>query len=196
MWIDSLKTLMPPHPGAGDIVDWGGVEDSWGAEFPLDYKQFVALYGEGGVDGYLSVLLPQPQTGEAHPPLRGMEIETRLAEHVWLEEKGEVAPKIIVWGVDGSGDLLCWRATQDDADEWPVLVWNPDDAQWSDYPCGMVEFLVTIFLADFDECPLGDLRLWGNASPKFLHWPEEQRLRAAGLDPWTGEPDPCAGMFG
>jgi hypothetical protein len=48
----------------------------------------------------------------------------------------------------------------------------------------------------FDECPLGGLSLWGKASVTFLTWAEEERRLKAGLDPWTGEPDPYAGMFG
>jgi hypothetical protein len=40
------------------------------------------------------------------------------------------------------------------------------------------------------------LPLWGKQPATFLTWREEQRLLKEGLDPWTGEPDPFAGMFG
>ncbi|MFB7455588.1 MULTISPECIES: hypothetical protein [unclassified Streptomyces] len=59
----------------------------------------------------------------------------------------------------------------------------------------MVHFLLRVLRAEFDECPLGDLSLWGRESATFLNRREEQRLWKEGLDPWTGESDPFAGMF-
>jgi len=59
-----------------------------------------------------------------------------------------------------------------------------------------VQFLVRVLRGDFDECPLGDLSLWGREPAVFLNRHEEDRMWKAGLDPWTGEPDPYAGMFG
>jgi hypothetical protein len=75
-----------------------------------------------------------------------------------------------------------------------VAVWNHGDG-WSVLHCRMVEFLVRLFCAELDRCPIAGTSVWGNTSPRFLHVREEMRLREAGLDPWTGEPDPCAGMF-
>ncbi|MFE2276910.1 SMI1/KNR4 family protein [Streptomyces sp. NPDC059454] len=197
MWIDALGGLMPPHQGAGDAVDWKAVEGSWGTSFPQDYKAFFSVYGEGGVGDCLSFFLPEPRAASGEPTYQGMEAETRNAESLWTAgAEHEVPPRLIAWGVDGSADILCWRVTNGDADSWPVLVWNQDDARWSEFPCGMIEFLVRIFRAEFDECPLGAVTLWGSSAPTFLHAREQARLRAVGLDPWTGEVDPYAGMFG
>ncbi|WP_158997322.1 hypothetical protein [Streptomyces aureus] len=49
--------------------------------------------------------------------------------------------------------------------------------------------------AEFDECPLSDLSLWGRVGT-FVHHEEQERRFHAGLDPITGEPAPYAGMFG
>ncbi|GAB3180030.1 hypothetical protein GCM10027162_33270 [Streptomyces incanus] len=68
--------------------------------------------------------------------------------------------------------------------------------RWSEYPGGTADFLCRAFRAEFDRCPLGDLSLWGAASPRFLHRDEQQRLRDPGINPWTAELDPHAGMFG
>jgi len=43
---------------------------------------------------------------------------------------------------------------------------------------------------------LSDLSLWGRRTAKYLNKREYMRLLRQGLDPWTGEPDPYAGMFG
>jgi hypothetical protein len=197
-WIDTLRRIMPPHPGAGNFVEWHAIEASWGTRFPSDYKEFVALYGEGGVEDYLDFVLPVPgDVFEADSSQQGMLAETRNALNLWEAETGtDRRPQLIAWGVDASADILCWRVAGGDPDDWPVIVWNQDEAQWFEYKCGMSEFLCRVFRGDFDECPLGGIPLWGNESPRFLHEREERRIRQSGIDPWTGNPDPYAGMFG
>ncbi|MEU8574856.1 SMI1/KNR4 family protein [Streptomyces asoensis] len=195
---DALRQLMPSHPGAGDAVDWIAVERSWGTGFPRDYREFIALYGAGAVDDYLCLLLPEPRAPEGvEPAFQGMETETLNALDLWQHKApaGSGRSGLIAWGVDSSADILCWRVIEGDPDAWPVVVWNQDDGAWLEYRCGFAEFLCRVFRAQFDACPLGSTGLWGNASPRFLHHDEESRLRGRGLDPWTGEPDPFAGMF-
>lgn len=190
---------MPSHPGAGDAVDWSVVEASWGTPFPDDYKEFMAEYGEGAVGDYLGVLLAEPHGGiDGRPAHMGMAQESLNAEDTWRAKPPNSSglPRLITWGLDSSADILCWRADGDDPSAWPVVVWSRGRARWSEYACGMTEFLCRLFRAEFDACPLGDLSLWGTASPRFLHRDEERRLRATGIDPWSGDPDPYAGMFG
>lgn len=186
---------MPSHPGAGETVDWDAVEASWGTAFPSDFKEFMAEYGAGTIDDYLSVLLAEPRGGFGGvPAYMGMAEESRNAEDMW--RSGSCTPRLITWGLDSSADILCWRADGGDPDRWPVMVWSRHGGRWSEYPGGMTEFLCRVFRAEFDRCPLGDLSLWGAASPRFLHREEQQRLRDLGIDPWTGDADPFAGMFG
>ncbi|MFE3876487.1 hypothetical protein ACFXPX_19115 [Kitasatospora sp. NPDC059146] len=53
----------------------------------------------------------------------------------------------------------------------------------------MVEFLRKLFLDEFDPYPLSiDLR---DASPRYVHWFEQQRRSKAGLDRYSGEPRPA-----
>ncbi|MFD7455156.1 SMI1/KNR4 family protein, partial [Kitasatospora sp. NPDC059827] len=73
---------------------------------------------------------------------------------------------------------------------WPVLVCGRhtrDD--FTLFPCGMVEFLRKLLLDEFDPYPLSiDLR---DASPRYVHWFEQQRRSKAGLDRYSGEPRPA-----
>ncbi|MCZ4121671.1 SMI1/KNR4 family protein [Streptomyces sp. H39-S7] len=191
----ALMRIMPPHAGAGDVVDWAAVEQGWGFQFPVDYKRFMEVYGGGAIDNYLATISPEPFGLDA--AFQGMISETRNARANWDRRPGgqgvvTASSSLVVWGVDASADLLCWVTDGADPDRWPVMVWNQDDRQWTVFNCGMADFLLRMFRAEFDECPLGDLSLWGEADPQFLHTNEEKRLRAAGLDPWTGEPDPFA----
>ncbi|MFE3387062.1 hypothetical protein [Streptomyces anulatus] len=66
-------------------------------------------------------------------------------------------------------------------------------SRWTSYECGMVEFLRRVFSGELEACPLSDATLWGTGAQKFVHWKEERRL-LSGVDPWTGEPDPLAGV--
>ncbi|GGL80179.1 hypothetical protein GCM10010129_24780 [Streptomyces fumigatiscleroticus] len=81
-----------------------------------------------------------------------------------------------------------------DPQQWPVAVWARQGGGWSVYDCGMADFLLRLLRADFAACPVSDATLWGAGAARFLSFAEEERLREEGLDPWTGEPDPYAGM--
>ncbi|MEU3100144.1 hypothetical protein [Streptomyces griseoflavus] len=59
---------------------------------------------------------------------------------------------------------------------------------------GTVQFAIRMRLGRFDACPLGHASLW-NRTDVFVSWREQERRLAAGLDPCTGEPDPCAHLF-
>ncbi|MGW5658907.1 SMI1/KNR4 family protein [Streptomyces sp. NPDC003758] len=199
---ETLLRLMPPSAESDASADWGRMRESWGKEFPSDYKQFIEAYGAGSIENYLVVLAPEAKEERLATEGDGMVHETANAEAAWArgeERSPELAaatPELIAWGADASSDILCWDASGDDPDTWPVLVRNRDDNLWSRYDCGMVEFLSRMLRADFDECPLGGLSLWGKQPATFLNEREEKRLLRQGLDPWTGEPDPYAGMFG
>jgi hypothetical protein len=192
-----LVRIMPPHPGAGEHVEWEAIECSWGTNFPRDYKGFMSTYGSGGVNDYLEFLLPgRCSKLEEEFPYQGMFAETQNARNLWKSVTGDASQSvsIIAWGVDSSADILCWLTSGDTPDSWPVVVWNQDDARWTKFSCGMVEFICRLFRADFPECPLGGVSLWGDGSPRFLHRDEERRIRDAGIDPWSGRPDLFAGM--
>lgn len=194
-----LGRFMPPVAETDTHVDWAVLGESWGSPFPADYQRFIATYGAGSADNYLAVFKPECKGGQTGSGYGGMLLSTADAEFSWRgtarsPELQEASPELISWGCDASADILCWDASNDDPDTWPVLVMNRDDSLWRRYECGMVEFLARILRRDFAECPLGALSLWGKQSVLFLNQREEERLLEQGLDPWTGEPDPFAGM--
>lgn len=198
--LKALRRMMPP-PVAPDVaVDWGQLSGSWGKEFPADYRQFIGVYGPGTIEDFLVIQEPEPREALSPAATGGMASETANAETVWTEFRkeaalAEVGPVLIAWAASAGADILCWDASGGNPDAWPVLVWNRDDTAWRRYDCGMVEFLRRVLAAEFDECPLSGTNIWGVATVKYLTLGEEMRLRKEGLDPWTGEPDPYAGMF-
>ncbi|MFI2072163.1 SMI1/KNR4 family protein [Streptomyces triculaminicus] len=197
----ALRVFMPPHENAGDDVDWSAAERAWGVKFPRDYVDFMSVYGEGVIGNFLSIFQPLSTAYDASA--YGMRFETDNAHGLidqhpssWPAGLTQDTPhSIIAWGVNSSADILCWSTVDQDPDRWPVVVLGRHTSPpVAIYECGMAEFLRRVFLADFDECPMSGLDLWAVTSPKFLHWREEKRLWDAGIDPWTGEPDPYAGM--
>ncbi|MEV1007133.1 hypothetical protein [Streptomyces sp. NPDC049881] len=132
--------------------------------------------------------------------------ETANARQTWLEDAqfhhsevidGVDGEKLVAWGVDAGADILCWDASGADPNAWPVVVFRRQGyPHWQRYELGMTEFLLSTFAGRLEENPLSGTDVWNMRSVKFLHRRDETALRAQGIDPWTGAPDPFAGMFG
>lgn len=187
----TLRRLMPPTAESDTVVDWERMTASWGRPFPSDYRQFIDVYGEGAAANYLSVVKPEPKEGQPDPD--GMRVETLNAEDAWTVGGKAPAlegtdPRLLAWAVDADADILCWDTSGDDPDAWPVLVFNRDDRLWTRHDCGAIAFLVRVLRAEYPECPLGGLALWGKDQVRYLNDREYRRLRGTGVDPWTGEP--------
>lgn len=183
----ALDGLIDPIGDGGDTVDWPAVERRWGFRFPADYIDFLHTYGKGVFMQYLLILGP-----EVDGPIDSMAEETENARG---SEPLRTDHDVIAWGVDSSGDILCWLVSGEEPDQWPVAVWGRHSSpHWATYECGMVEFLRATISGEFSECPLSGLDLWNTVPVSYLGDREDKRLRSLGLDPWTGEPDPYAGM--
>lgn len=195
--VEALLRIMPADHGADERVDWAAVEARLGTSLPADYRAFMAVYGGGAVDN-LVVLPPLPADGGWSGSITEHTGQLRV---LWDAEGGvpgvtSGADRVLAWGTGCNANELGWLMTDPDPDRWPVVVCRRHESPaWALVECGMAEFLRRLMTADFDECPLGDLSLWGRAG-SFVHHEEQRRRFDAGLDPMTGEPDPCAGMVG
>jgi hypothetical protein len=191
---------MSLHEGAGDDVDWPEMEQSWGVKFPDDYRGFMRIYGHGGIEDAFSIAAMD--TMEHPDSASSVARETANARGLWEPAPaprgaGTGPHPVIAWGVTVGADIVCWNVKDADPNRWGTAVWRRHaHPHWEFHKCGMVEFLILLLSRGFSECPLSDASLWGAAPVKFLHWREEGRLVREGIDPWTGEPDPYAGMFG
>ncbi|MEU3255205.1 hypothetical protein [Streptomyces sp. NPDC006997] len=82
--IAQLRDLRPPHDGAGDSVDRQKIERVWGITSPQDYKEFMATYGDGETDAFLTFLVPEWAEGPV--PTGDMAEETAEARRMWRKE--------------------------------------------------------------------------------------------------------------
>ncbi|HWS37515.1 MAG TPA: hypothetical protein VN408_32890 [Actinoplanes sp.] len=199
--LEALQRLMPPLTASDTTVDWDRLTESWGRRFPASYQRFMAVYGAGMIQNHLVIGDPEPWSEPPTGDDNCMRAGTALARRLWTEiDRREpdlegVSPRLILWGVDSSGDNLCWDATDEDPEQWPVLLYHRQHGIWRRYDFGMTEFLVRLLDGAFPECPLGDLTLFGRTNAMYLTTTEYWRRRRSGRDPWTGEPDPYADMY-
>jgi hypothetical protein len=176
-----LVELMPPRPGSGDLVDWDDVAERSGLRFPADYRDFVAVYGGGTLNGALYVATPcDEEPGACGPlPLTSM---TNEGVGILALEPGEDADLAgrISWATDCSANHAFWDTTDPDPDKWPVLEFTRHGA-WVPHRGGMADFLVGLLTTpdDFGMAGPGE-----SGQRVFIHWREEQRLRDAGGNPW------------
>jgi hypothetical protein len=200
--LDALALLLPMTYGVDEQVDWAAAEARWGACFPADYKAFMGLYGEGAVDGSITVHRPLPADGST---AGAMADETGVVREVWRTEADEVwadpagpdlhlnPGALLAWGATTEADILCWLTMDEDPDRWPVVVcgrhWVPAFAL---YRCGMAEFLHRLLAGGFESVPLGVSQGIGRPPHGFVSRSVQRARRRAGLDPWTGERSPSA----
>lgn len=142
--VERLREIMPP-PERGDTVDWEEVYGQCGLRFPLDYRDFVSVYGGGTVDDYLGV--STPPTGESFygdllDDLEESEAVDTVHPYPYPPYPGQEG--LVRWASDGDGDDVFWVLRSDDPDQWCVAVKNHQDRSWSSFDGGMAEFLVEI----------------------------------------------------
>ncbi len=113
--------------------------------FPEDYKEFVATYGDGEADAFLTFLVPEQAEGA--DPSGAMAEETAEARRMWLRKPpagygSQATPTVIAWGVNARADLLCCansggprRTSVDDGPRrsagWPTVP-HPSDRPHKD----------------------------------------------------------------
>ncbi|GGZ60962.1 hypothetical protein GCM10010387_63300 [Streptomyces inusitatus] len=194
--IAALMAVMSPHDGVDERIDWAAAGAEWGvSSFPADYRAFMAAYGSGGIDDAFSVLAPGGSKEHG-----GMAEETGTLRLTWEREGGPAgveatADRAVAWGVSCGADVLGWLTDDGDPDAWPVVVWERHGwPHWKVYDFGMAEFLRRVFAGEFPECPLSDASLWRESAPHFVNRRLEKERWDAGVNPYTGEPDPYFGM--
>lgn len=83
--------------------------------------------------------------------------------------------EVLGWGAAFQADLLGWNTTDPNPDNWSVIAWRRDapsnfvgeiphwdcfPSSWAEFHCGMVDFILKCFRAEFEESPLNK-ELWG-----------------------------------
>lgn len=131
--LEKLTRIQPPPEdpiGTGNPEAWANVEAALGCQLPIDYKEYVMLYGAGTWVDFFGILTPFYRF--RHP--EGLEyfewVRTRLDDlDEFRESFPECAPPfhrfpaqngLIPIGYTDNGGTLCWH-TAGQPDSWGVV---------------------------------------------------------------------------
>ena len=180
--VERLRQIMPP-PGHGDDIDWESVESSRGFALPSDYREFIAVYGGGLVDGFLKIHTPPVEASA----LCGLpERDVTVLERLYIDEleqvlSGPVQYPAVAFSFTEDGDEAMWYRRTENPDEWPVLVWvrHSLDYHWMYFADGMAKFLLALLTGEIGS-PF--LRVnFPAVSPTYMSWREWNEV--LGYDP-------------
>lgn len=180
-------TVLPPHKGAGESIDWGEVRRTWGTPFPTDFQDFMAVYGAGGIDNFMSIATPADgDRVPGMPRIRSLTPTTdslRRSKVSWPYPAWPQRGGLIGWGGNSIATDLYWDTTDPDPDNWPVVV-RHREGTFVEYRCSMTVFVLGL-LGPRHTRPMENPMIYGAPNSRFYHWREEKRLSACGADPWA-----------
>ena len=130
MIIDELLAVLPAPEvplESNKANDWGRVTDLFGDPLPMDYMQFIDVYGSGSLCGYLTAFNPfstnqylnlTHQVFVQLAALRAIRVEfpDEVPFPLFFEPGG-----LLPWGISIDGDLYCWL-TEGISSKWNVVV--------------------------------------------------------------------------
>lgn len=154
MSIDRLVAVLPPPDEPLETQgDWARVESEIGTPLPQDFKDFIARYGTGVINGFLWPKNPFAANKnlsllrEIRLQLEGLRgtKEQFPADYPFplFPDEGGYLP----WGTTDNGDVLHWR-TQGAPDEWTVAVTAARDPEFEEHPVSMTDFLAQVLTRD------------------------------------------------
>lgn len=136
-WAEKLRILTDWDPVPQLTVNWPAVEADLATSLPSDYKEIVDLFGPGGFDEYVDLLVP----GALGMDLVGWAKSDGDATDLWEPYASYPAPRgLLRWGASEQEFDFVWQTGTADPDDWPVLVGLFGD--WERFDCGLGEFLV------------------------------------------------------
>lgn len=147
--------LVPEHVPTED--GWNYAEQTLGTELPLDYKEFLEVYGSGKIDDFLWVLNP------ASPNPYGNLItcwrdQQGVFEHMQngsaplRYELHPASPGLLPLGQTDNGDTMFYLCNGKPSD-WKIA-WLPSrDEDVQVFDMGLTEFLVAAMRHELDVLP-------------------------------------------
>ncbi|MEU1202707.1 SMI1/KNR4 family protein [Streptomyces sp. NPDC005813] len=149
--LDALVRLCPPPAEPPLSVDWARAEHALGTTLPADYKQLVAVFGDGIFDDTIWLLVPDSAYSDCDLQAQTTERDEILAD---LWEAGEEKPtglleagaRVLPWAFEeGTGAFLYWLARPGQhPDEWTVLYNEGRGPLWEHHDMGCLAFLLAV----------------------------------------------------
>jgi hypothetical protein len=172
--VRELARVMEP-PESGDQVNWKKVSEESGIVFPADYRNFVALYGGGEMDGLLGI--STPPVGESfYGDLLEMSVLPPADEYYPYPYPPYPKPGgLLPWGSTSLGDDVFWLCEGDDPDAWVTVVHKRHahhrEDPWKRFDGRMAEFLLALIRGEFPN-PFSQSG-FPDPHPKYVGWREQ-----------------------
>jgi hypothetical protein len=144
-----LMCLLPPPPEAlesEDAVAWDRVERSLGTELPLDYKELLATYGSGAVDGFLWILNPFAKNHHLNLIHEGRAKLEALAALIHETVPYPLYPNpngLLPCAVTDNGDVMFWICSGHPS-EWNLAINEGRGPRWREYKLSLTDFLIRL----------------------------------------------------
>jgi hypothetical protein len=145
MSTDLTKILPPPKkPTKGAGIQWADAERFLGIALPAEYKSFIDTYGEGKIDGFLTIYSPLGvDFGPRLVSALGAASATRAGlpddfPFPLFPEEGGLLP----CGQTDNGDLVWLRPAH--AESWTVVVTEASGPERDEFAGTLTEFLARV----------------------------------------------------
>lgn len=166
--LSQIMELMEPPQAVGATTPWHNAATEVGFEFPADYRDFVDVYGGGGVNDELFIAAPTLRRTDSRfrTGFGGFVDQTTLGLGRSITEMREnavalddeetypfpILPEpggLLIWGNNANGDVCFWDTREADPDRWPVVVFLLSSRHWDRFDGGMTEFLQAVLRGDY-----------------------------------------------
>jgi hypothetical protein len=150
--VEVLTKVIPPPVNPSDLPNpggWQSVERELGMELPGDYKEFIARYGTGGVDGFLWVLNPFSKNKYLNLLDEGkakLNAQRQFAAEFPRKNPYPLHPEsngLFPWSVTDNGDVLYWLC-KGSPSSWIVVVCDSRAVDWQEFRCSTSMFLAAL----------------------------------------------------
>jgi hypothetical protein len=149
MAIETLNRLLPPpltpEETKGDRT-WDEVEEILGTRLPGDYKRFVASYGTGSINSFITVFNPFSSSrfvnliDRRQLDLEGMGELRQNFPQQYAHDKFPPLGGILPFASTDNGEIFYWK-TDGDPDQWTVVAYESRGPKYFSFAGPMTEFL-------------------------------------------------------
>ncbi|GAA3371585.1 SMI1/KNR4 family protein [Streptomyces sannanensis] len=141
-WVDRVVAVTGWDPARARTVDWEAVETRLGTALPSDYKRLAELFGRGGFDGYLSMIVPGGRSEDLvqHTEWLAHFAATR-GNGLW--EPYKLFPArggLLEWANTEHETQFYWLTEGRDPDLWPIITME-DDRATTRFDCSTAELI-------------------------------------------------------
>lgn len=150
--LEALKKILCIPTNAyniGNEEKWISFEEKLGITLPKDYKDFIDIYGTGGIDNFLWILNPFVEDENVNFLKKKEELLNAYQEsknkfpelyqyNIFPSSEG-----LLPWGYTDNADELYWL-TSEKLEDWKIIIYESRSSENYCYSYTMTEFLYQI----------------------------------------------------